>query len=84
MATWTCKRCSGEPVEIATQTLTDIRTTIKPNFRTLFSKFNDSWWRRCPRCNASAPGMEQNGGFPLRTRDGHMTDVHNIETEGIG
>ena len=84
MANWTCKRCGGELVEITTQTLTDIRTLIKPNIRTLSGKSKDGCWRICPRCDAYALGMELEVGFPLRTRDGRMTDIHIIETEGNG
>lgn len=84
MAKWTCKHCDGERVEIDSYTLAELRTTIHPSFRTLSSKSRDGWWRMCPRCDAYALGMELETGFPLRTPQGCMTTIHDIQTEGNG
>jgi len=83
MANPTCKQCQVETVEISDQTLEEIRTTIKPNFRSLAAKPADGWWNICPACDSYALGLEMEHGYPIRTGSGELTEIHEL-LESLG
>ena len=83
MANPKCKNCQLETVEISVQTLEDIRTTIKPNFKSLAAKPTDGWWRICPACDSYALGVEMERGYPIRTASGEFTEIHAL-AESLG
>ena len=73
-----CKQCKTEMVEISDQTLTEIKTTLAPNFKTLASSATGGWWKVCPLCDGYALGMEMNIGFPIRVSSGELTEIHEL------
>ena len=78
MANPICKQCRVETVEISDQTLEEIRSTIKPNFKTLAAKPVDGWWSICPACDSYALGLEMERGYPVRDGSGQLTEIHEL------
>ncbi len=73
-----CKQCQTEMVEISDQTLSEIKTTLAPNFKTLASRATEGWWKICPLCDGYALGMEMENGFPIRLSNGELTEIHEL------
>ena len=78
MSNWTCTHCQSEKVEVDDDTLQQIRATLRPNFKSLDTRMENGWWKICPMCDQYALGAEMIEGFPLRTRDGSLTDIQSL------
>ena len=77
-----CKRCEFEMVEIEKDTIKEIVKSLNPNFLSLSKNFKtkkSEWLKICPRCDSYSLGVEMEQGFPIRTRSGEITTIHNLD-----
>lgn len=78
---WICKRCNFEMVEIQKNAVAEIIETFNPKFRSLPTNWNSiqgDWIQICPRCDKYPLGFETEQGFPIRTKSGDITIIHNL------
>ena len=79
---WNCERCDFELVEIEKNTIAEIIELLNPNFLSLpknWKSKKSAWIRICPRCNSHPLGFEMEKGFPIRTRSGDRTTIHDLD-----
>ena len=79
---WNCKRCDFELVEVRKDTIAEIIESLKPNFLSLsksWKSHKSEWIKVCPRCDSYTLGMEMEQGFPIRTKSGDRTTIHNLD-----
>jgi len=82
MPKWNCKTCHVQLVEMDKVELKKSIEELAPNFRSLPKKWKsqkNEYVKVCPQCDAYGLGMELETGYPIRTKEGEVTSIHNIE-----
>lgn len=79
---WKCNKCDFEMVEIKKDTLLKIVEELNPKFLSLTSNWQSSkndWHLICLRCDKYALGFEMEKGYPIRTKSGELTAIHELD-----
>ena len=79
MQDWICPECNkNELVEMDDNTFKEMCKTIKPNIQVLKKKSKNGTRRMCPKCDAYALGIEMIKGYPVRTKQGLVTEIQKL------
>jgi hypothetical protein len=79
---WNCERCGFELFEIHKKTLLNIVETLDDDFSDLpenWQSINFDWIKICPRCHSDLLGLGTDHRFPIRSKSGDLTTIHDFD-----
>ena len=65
------------------KTFKGMRETIKPTIRVEKKKSKNGMRKMCPKCDAYALGIEMVTGYPIKTKDGQITEIQALSEKII-